>query len=136
MSQIFHYQLTILERHIDTLGHVNNATYLQIFEEARWDFITKNNYGLKEVLQHKIGPVILKAKVVFRRELFNREVITIESSFHGMKNPKVMILEQKMIKQNGDVASEAKFEVGVMDLAERKLIPPTPEWLNACGVSI
>ncbi len=42
------YDVLILESHLDTFGHVNNAAYLTLFEESRWDFITKNGYGLKE----------------------------------------------------------------------------------------
>jgi acyl-CoA thioesterase FadM len=29
--------LLTTERNLDSCGHVNNAAYLQIFEEARWD---------------------------------------------------------------------------------------------------
>ena len=32
------YKLRIIETHLDMFGHVNNATYLQIFEEARDGF--------------------------------------------------------------------------------------------------
>ena len=47
---IFEYPLVILERHLDMLGHVNNATYLEIFEEARWDFIERRGHGLKNIM--------------------------------------------------------------------------------------
>ncbi len=43
------YQLLIHEGHLDSFGHVNNATYLNLFEEARWDWITARGYGLKEM---------------------------------------------------------------------------------------
>ena len=36
----FIYHTQIKEKDLDTLGHVNNAKYLELFEEARWDFIT------------------------------------------------------------------------------------------------
>ena len=44
-NKIFEYPLTIKEFHLDTFGHVNNATYLQIYEEARWEFINQNGYA-------------------------------------------------------------------------------------------
>ena len=43
------YPLLIVERHLDTFGHVNNATYLELFEEARWDWLQQNGYGLDEI---------------------------------------------------------------------------------------
>ena len=35
--KVFTYPLLIKETYLDTFGHVNNATYLTLFEEARWD---------------------------------------------------------------------------------------------------
>ena len=68
-NPIYEYELTILEQHLDTFGHVNNAVYLTLYEEARWDFITKNNLGLKEILDKKIGPVLLDVQLTFKAEL-------------------------------------------------------------------
>ncbi len=45
----FVYDTQIKEHHLDSFGHVNNATYLSLYEEARWESITENGYGLKEV---------------------------------------------------------------------------------------
>ena len=48
---VHEYELLIHEAHLDTFGHVNNAKYLEVLEEARWDFITRNGYGLDEVVR-------------------------------------------------------------------------------------
>ena len=69
------YEVLILEKHLDTFGHVNNATYLELFEEARWDLITRGGYGYDVVHQTKIGPSILAAKLEFRREVRLRQKI-------------------------------------------------------------
>jgi len=130
----FQYPMLIIEKHLDTFGHVNNATYLELYEEARWDFIEKNGWGLKKIQATGIGPVILELNLKFKRELKNRKQITITSVFKEMKNSKVMVLFQQMINCDGAVASELELEVGVFDLKQRSLITPTPEWLNAVGV--
>ena len=54
----FSYPMLITEKHLDTFGHVNNAVYLELYEEARWDMITKNGWGLDKVIKEKIGPII------------------------------------------------------------------------------
>ena len=53
----FIYTVMIKENHLDTFGHVNNAAYLTLYEEARWDFITKNGYGLEVIQNEKKGPM-------------------------------------------------------------------------------
>ncbi len=134
-NPIYEYELTILEQHLDTFGHVNNAVYLELYEEARWDFITKNNLGLKEILETKVGPVLLDLNLTFKAELKNRETIKIVSQARPeMRNKFVMVLDQKMIKPDGKIASTLTLSVGMMDLAQRKLISPSAEWLKALGL--
>lgn len=131
--EIFKYNFKVLESHLDTFGHVNNATYLQLFEEARWDFITERGWGLKEVQERACGPVILELNLKFKREVKNREIITVESQCGDHLNKLVMTMHQKMNKENGDVAAILNLNVGLMDLKARKLIEPTAEWLKAVG---
>jgi YbgC/YbaW family acyl-CoA thioester hydrolase len=128
----FEYKKQILEHHLDTFGHVNNARYLDLYEEARWDFISKYGYGLKDIMEKKQGPVILEVTCKYRRELVNRETITIVSTTAANKG-KIMTISQQMLKENGDLASEATFTIGFMDLEKRKLIVPPDSWLEATG---
>ena len=130
----FEYEVLIRELHLDSFGHVNNAAYVQLYEEARWDFITKNGFGLDHILKHQMGPVILDLKVRFKRELKNRESIKILSRTIELVNPKIMVLEQTMLKSDGKIASDATFTVGFFDMKNRKLINASPEWLHAVGV--
>jgi YbgC/YbaW family acyl-CoA thioester hydrolase len=127
------YDLQVLEQHLDTFGHVNNAAYLQILEQARWDLITRNGYGLDEVHRRRIGPVVLEVRLRFKRELRNRQRVTIRSwvSSHSSKVGK---FEQHILDDAGNVCCEAVFTVGLFDLEARKLIPATPEWLAALGL--
>jgi acyl-CoA thioester hydrolase len=130
----FRYDLLIKESHLDSFGHVNNATYLALYEEARWDFIQQNDYGMNKILSSQKGPVILEVNLKFKRELKNREVITIVTDSQWIKG-KVMGLTQRMLNSEGKVCSEAVFTIGYMDLKERKLITPGEDWLKACGLS-
>ena len=74
-----HYRTLIRERHLDTFGHVNNAQYMILFEEARWETITSRGYGLSEVHSTGIGTVVLECTIRFKRELKLREEVTIRT---------------------------------------------------------
>ena len=131
----FHYKFTVLESHLDTFGHMNHATYLQIFEQARWEFITERGYGLKEIAKYQIGPTILEAKIRYMRELRLREEVTIESvcpPFTG----KVGVVHQTMFNSDGKEAATIELSIGLFDMQKRKLISPTPEWLHAIGSAL
>lgn len=132
MHQVFLYPITIKEHHLDSYGHVNNATYLQILEEARWEFITENGYGYEKVHQLKKGPVILDVHLRFLKELNLRQTVTIESQVQGEK-ARIMSIKQWIKDDTGKVYSEAEFKVAFFDMKERKMIQPTQEWLDAVG---
>ena len=129
----FEYTLQIKEHHLDSFGHVNNAVYLALYEEARWELITKNGYGIEEVKKFRQGPVVLDVKVRFRKEMKNREFIKIRA-FNPTVKGKIMTLEQEMRNENDELCSDAKFTFGFMDLKERKLISPPDIWLTAMGI--
>src|ERR1700722_16760385 len=107
-SAVHTYPIKILEHHLDTFGHINNSKYLEIFEEARWELISQNGFGLEEVHKKMIGPIILGLTIQFRKEIKNREEIIITTQCSRYEG-KVGQLVQKMIKENGDVACEATF---------------------------
>ena len=126
-SSEYHYQVQIKEHHIDSLGHMNNAAYLALYEEARWEKITSRGYGVETIKKLRKAPIILDVQVKFKKEIWLREKITITARLVGYKG-KVGQFEQKMIKEDGTVASEAMFTIALFDLESRKLIDPTPEW--------
>lgn len=133
MNQIFDYPITIREFHLDTLGHVNNATYLAIMEEARWEFITQNGYGLKEVHEKKQSPIILEINIKFQKELKLREEITVKTQVTEIRG-KIFYLRQWFVNSKDETCADALITAGYFDMNQRKLLPITNEWLNAIGV--
>lgn len=133
-SKVFSYPVTIKEIYLDTFGHVNNAVYFTLFEEARWDLITKNGYGLTKIQETGLGPTILEIKVRYLRELRPRDEVLIETRLLSYEK-KIGILEQKMVRGT-EICSLAEFTIAFFNLKERKLILPTADWLNAIGAEI
>ncbi len=127
------YEVVIRESHLDSFGHVNNAAYLILFEEARWEAITRNGYGLKEVQAFQKGPVVLELTVKFKREITLREKIKITMKLLDSKG-KISRYRQEMVKEDGTVATELELTFGLFDLKARRLIEPTPEWKKAAGL--
>lgn len=128
-----HYDVLIRETHIDSLGHMNNAAYLTLFEEARWEWITAGGYGVAEIRQYNQSPVILEANVKFLREVHLRDNIRIVSEILSYEG-KVGDLKQVMQRADGTVCCEALFKMGFFDLTTRRLIAPTPLWKKALGI--
>lgn len=131
--ETFDYSLLIREHHLDTFDHINNATYLQILEEARWEFITRRGYGLQKVQQTQMGPVVLEFNIQFKKEITLRENILIQSEVISY-DKKIGILRQDIFDESKELCCAAKMTFGLFDLAQRKLMLPTEEWLLAIGL--
>lgn len=127
------YSTTIQDKQIDMFGHVNNAAYLEVFEQARWDWITGNEYSRERVKETGIGPTLLEVTMRFKREITGRERVIVRSRRIEYRG-KLMRLEQVMLRADGEIACAAEFVISLFDLKARKLIRPTPEWLRAVGL--
>lgn len=126
-----HEYLTVIrERQLDAFGHVNNAQYMVLFEEARWEMITSRGYGLEKILETKIGTVVLESNIRYKKELRLRENIKIKTAVTSV-NRKLVTLKQVIYKEDGLVAAEATFVLGCFHLESRKLIDAKNSWKKA-----
>ncbi len=130
----FLYHTLIRESHLDTFGHVNNAKYLEILEEARWDFITANGYGLADVKARQEGPVILAIEIKFKKELRLRETIRVESEVTHYKG-RIAKMTQQIFNGAGELSCDAVLTFGLFDLKARRLITPNEAWSKALGLA-
>jgi YbgC/YbaW family acyl-CoA thioester hydrolase len=131
-SKIFSFPTIVKEIHLDMFGHMNNASYLVIFEEARWDLISKNGFGVEKIKETGLGPTILEVKFTYLKELKSREDIVIQTKLLSYDR-KIGKLEQTIVRGD-DICARAEFIFGLFSLTERKLVLPTPDWLHAIGV--
>lgn len=127
-----HYPTLIQETFLDSFGHVNNAMYLTLFEEARWDLINRNGYGIQKIRETGLGPTILELKLRYIKELRVRDKIDIETAIVSYEK-KIGKMTQRMLR-DGEECAAAEFTFGLFSLSERKLVLPTPDWLTALGL--
>lgn len=134
MQKTYSYNLIIREAHLDTFGHVNNAAYLTVFEEARWDIVTSQGYGLEKIKEVQQGPVILEIQIKFLKELRVRTEVLVKTQILSYEG-KISKLKQWIEDAAGNKYAEADFVAALFDLKTRKIVPPTPAWLAALGLN-
>lgn len=133
MSWLTHiYHSIINPSQVDSLGHMNNVAYFQLFEDARWDMIISRGYGAEMMKSRQQGPVILAIDTQFKKEVMLDENVIVESMTQSY-DTKICKLVQELKSENGEVYCTALYTIGLLDMQARKLMLPTPEWLHACG---
>jgi acyl-CoA thioester hydrolase len=128
----FEYRFTVNKELTDEYGHVNNARYLDLYEDARWNILEICDLGADRVRANRIGPVILEVNVRFRRELLPGEEITIITTSRR-KNDLIFYFDQQMLNSKGEIASTAIFTAALFDLDKRKMKRADEHWLKAFG---
>ena len=127
------YSFTVEKKHIDMFQHMNNAAYLEIYEQTRWATLAENNLQPAKLKELGIGPVILEINLKFLKEIKLDDAISIETQASRV-SPKIFKVNQAM-KKNADVCSTAEFTMAFFDLHARKIIEPTEEVLKLFGMN-
>lgn len=96
-------KLTVRNYHLDGYGHVNNARYLEFFEEARWAFIEKQ--GLLEAL-NGIILIVARADIRYRRPAVEGDVLQFRCRLKDISRRHI-VLNQSIILPDGKTAAEA-----------------------------
>ncbi|MBF0440840.1 MAG: thioesterase family protein [Oligoflexales bacterium] len=127
MAVSYQYKTSVDKNNIDLFGHMNNAAYLIIFEKARWAQCEQQGVDIEYIKKTAVAPVVLEAKLRFRKELRLGEKITIENELVEYKG-KIGRFDQKMYNEHEILCCEASFSIGLMDLNTRKLVPISRKW--------
>ncbi len=131
--KVHRFHVQVQKEHLDSYGHINNAVYLNLFEQARWDKVNTEGYGLKRIEETGVGHTILEIQIKFRKELRLGQDITIETHAEPIHS-KLVLIHQRMLDEQGAECCKAEFKCGAFDIQNRKLIIPSPEWLKAVGI--
>ncbi len=70
--------LTVYPFECDAFGHLNEASFLALFERARWDALAKGP-GMDLFKRNHVWPAVRKATVEYRAGAFPGDVLSIET---------------------------------------------------------
>jgi thioesterase-3 len=98
--------LQIRGYHCDAYGHVNNARYLELLEEARWSFLEP---ALKEKFfdARNLLFVVVNINISYKKPLVPTQVIDIEITDVTYNNKSMVVRQTITEKSTKELASEA-----------------------------
>jgi thioesterase-3 len=108
--------------HADFYGHINNARYLELLEEARWNHFDQS-VDYEEFKKNGWAFIVVNINISYRKPALPGDTINIKTEYktHGSRN---MVLHQT-IYVNGleTVSAEADITFVVLDMKTEKLLP-------------
>ncbi|WP_194813880.1 thioesterase family protein [Nocardia sp. XZ_19_385] len=117
----FSVPITVRGYELDSLGHVNQAVYLQYAEHARWELLRAAGVGQDKLLSTGFAPVVLENNIKYQRELRAGDEVTVTCAFEWTQG-KTFRMHQEIRKLDGAISAVVTVTGGVMDLTARKLV--------------
>lgn len=114
----------------DKYGHMNNASYMKLLEDARWKWLADAGVPMEKVREENMGPVVLEAHLRFRKEVLENDRVRILTRVARFRPP-LFEVQHEMRNQNGVLCCSANYKLGFFDLKTRSLAHPSKIWLLA-----
>ena len=110
------------QKHTDFNGHVSEAGYLTIANEAIWQVF--NAIGLNAIfLNEKVGPIIFDTHMRFKVEAMEGDEITVHFKAELSNDCRKIFRNIDIINKNGQIAVQIKSNGAFLHLEKRRVVP-------------
>ena len=117
---------------MDWNSHMANTAYLNKVVDARVLTLADKGFPLEEFVRLRLGVVIMKDELEYKREVTWMEEIDISFLLAGLAPDGSRFKVQNEVRRtNGDLAARITSTGGFLDLDARKLVAPPPAILAA-----
>jgi acyl-CoA thioester hydrolase len=117
---------------MDWNSHMANTAYLNKVVDARVLALGDMGFPMEEFLRLRLGVVIMKDELEYKREVKWMEEIDISFAIAGLApDGSRFRLVNEVRRTNGELAARIISTGGFMDLDARKLVAPPPAVLAA-----
>ncbi|MCB9263013.1 MAG: acyl-CoA thioesterase [Flavobacteriales bacterium] len=120
------HQTTINIRgyHCDAYGHVNNARYLELFEEARWQALS--DFGVdKRIAQLGLQFFVVNIQVDFKKPVLPKTTVLVKTSLHNIGRKTMTFLQE--IENEQGLATKAEITFVLFNPSENKAVNVTDD---------
>ena len=110
---------------IDGNGHMANTAYLDRAADTRFRFFAEHGFPAERFGAERIGPVIVRDEVTYRKELRLMDAFSVDLRLTGLSPDRVRFeLTNCFYNSSGDLVAVVKSEGVWFDLTTRRPRPP------------
>ena len=100
--------------HVDVYGHVNNARYLEFFEEDRWAQL-EASVDLDAWASRGMVFMVVNINVNYRRAVGMGVWLTVSTGLESIGNRSAVLRQEIRLKEAGDIVADALVTFVVAD---------------------
>ena len=115
--------------HCDAYGHVNNARYLELLEEARWKFLEPAIQDRFFESEHLLF-VVVNINIAFKRPLLPNQLIHIHISDLEFKNRSITMVQEIKDDKSEELCSRAEIQFVLLNAENHKPVAISDEIIS------
>jgi acyl-CoA thioester hydrolase len=117
---------------MDFNSHMRNTAFLDKSADVRMMFFSENGFPMREFSRLRLGPVVTKDEVEYRKEVNLLQEITVTLAIAGhSEDGSRFVLRNEIFRLDGTLCARVTSAGGWLDLTARKLVVPPEALLNA-----
>lgn len=122
MQKILTYKGAVMTWECDSNRHMNVMYYINKFEHAGRNFTME--LGFEELGDSEtLGLVVLEQHIKYIKEVFEDDLLYIESTLLGIGNKSFTVLHQMYNAKTKDLVSEMEIVLVLFDKVNRRALP-------------
>ena len=110
---------------MDFNSHMKNTAFLEKSADVRMMFFSENGFPAGEFSRLRLGPVVMKDEVEYRKEVSLLQEIKVTLAIAGhSEDGSRFVLRNEIYRLDGTLCAKVTSVGGWLDLTARKLIAP------------
>ena len=117
---------------MDANAHMRNSAFLDKASDVRMLFFAEHGFPVSEFARLRLGPVVTKDDLEYRREVTLLQTLTVTLEIAGMApDGSRFVIRNNLLREDGKLCARVTSVVGWLDLVARKLVAPPDALLAA-----
>lgn len=117
---------------MDFNAHMRNTAFLDKSADVRLMFFAEHGFPAGEFARLRIGPVVMKDEIEYRKEVGLLQEIEVALALAGhAEDGSRFILRNEIRRRDGTLCATVRSSGGWLDLSARKLVAPPPALFEA-----
>lgn len=117
---------------MDFNAHMRNTAFLDKSADVRMMFFAEHGFPVAEFARLRLGPVVMKDEVEYRREVGLLQEITVTLAVAGLSaDGSRFVLRNEILRDDGKLCASVTTTGGWLDHGTRKLVAPPTALLAA-----
>ena len=114
-------EIKIRGYHADFYGHVNNARFLEFFEEGRWAKL-ENVLDLRQLVKKGLVFLVVNINVNYRRAVAVGETVLMGTAVERIGNKSVALKQEIVFRETKEVAADAIVTFVIQDAGGKAVL--------------